>query len=132
MPRRFVLTMVAVFGAGALLLSLAGVYGAMAFDVAQRRGEIGVRMALGARPAGVVVTVLKRNGWLTLAGVALGLLTALAAARLMESLLYAVSVRDPLVYAATGALVLFAAALAASWPALRAARVDPTESLRHE
>jgi putative ABC transport system permease protein len=132
LPRRFVLTMVAVFGAAALLLSLAGVYGAMAFDVAQRRGEIGVRMALGARPAGIVMAIVKRNGLLTLAGVVLGLLTALALARVMESLLYAVSIRDPFAYVGTGALVVLAAAATASWPALRAARVDPTESLRHE
>lgn len=132
MPRRFVLAMVAAFGGAALVLALAGVYGALAFDVAQRRSEIGVRIALGARSAGVVTTILKRSGWLTVAGVTLGLLAALATARVAESLLFSVSAHDPAVYAATGGLIVLAATLTAALPALRAARVDPTVSLRHE
>jgi predicted permease len=129
--RRFALTMLAVFGGAALLLALTGVYGAIAFDVAQRRNEIGVRMALGARSGAVVAMILTRGVALTAGGIAVGVVVALVGARIVESLLYAVSAYDPFVYAATVALVAFAALAAAAAPAVRAARVDPNISLRH-
>jgi putative ABC transport system permease protein len=129
--RRFALTMLAVFGGAALLVALTGVYGAIAFDVAQRRSEIGVRMALGARSGAVVAMILARGVALTAGGIAAGVVVALAAGRIVESLLYAVSAYDPFVYAATVALVAVAALATAAAPALRAARVDPNISLRH-
>ena len=131
-PRRFNFVMIAVFGATALLLALAGIYGAVAFNVAQRTREIGVRVALGARARGVVVLVLRRSlAWVG-AGVVAGLLAAFGLARLVGSLLYGVSPHDPLAFVAAAAALLGAAIFAAWVPALRAARVDPMVALRSE
>jgi predicted permease len=130
--RRFNLTLLGVFGGGSLLLALAGIYGAIAFNVAQRTQEIGVRMALGARATGVVAMVVRRSLMLAAAGIFAGLAAALGTSRLIESLLYEVSSRDPLAYAAAAATLLLAAALASWLPAARAARVDPITALRHE
>jgi predicted permease len=131
-PRRFNLVMVGVFGATALLLALAGIYGAVAFNVAQRTREIGVRVALGAQTPSVVAMVLGKSlAWVG-AGVAVGLLAAFGAARLVASLLYGISPHDPSAYAAA-AMVLLIASVFAGWiPALRAARVDPVVALRSE
>jgi predicted permease len=131
-PRRFNFVMVGVFGATALLLALAGIYGAVAFNVAQRTREIGVRVALGAQTRSVVAMVLRNSlGWVGV-GVAAGLLAAWGAARLVASLLYGISPHDPLAYAAVAAALLIASVLAAWMPALRAARVDPMVALRSE
>ena len=131
-PRRFNFVMVGVFGATALLLALAGIYGAVAFNVAQRTREIGVRVALGAQTRSVVAIVLRRSLLWVGAGIAAGLLAALGTAQLVSSLLYGVSPHDPLAYAAVAAALLIASALAAWMPALRAARVDPMVALRSE
>jgi len=121
-----------VFGATSLLLALAGIYGSVAFSVAQRTREIGVRVALGARTASVVGMVLQKCVVWVVAGLGAGLLIALGAARVLGSLLYGVSPHDPVAYAAA-AVGLLLAALAAAWlPALRAARVDPVVALRSE
>jgi putative ABC transport system permease protein len=128
-PRLLVL-LLGIFGALALALGAVGIYGVISYAVAQRRQEIGVRMALGAS-RGDVVRLVVGNG-ITLAGVglALGVVLALAVTRLLASQLYDVGATDPLTFAAT-ALVLGTVALLASWiPARRAARVQPTESLR--
>jgi predicted permease len=131
-PRRFNFVMVGVFGATALLLALAGIYGAVAFNVAQRTREIGVRVALGAQTRSVVALVLRNSlGWVG-AGVVAGLLAAWAAARLVTSLLYGISPHDPFAYAAAGAALLTGSVVAAWVPALRAARVDPMVALRSE
>jgi putative ABC transport system permease protein len=130
--RRFNLMAFGVFGGAALLLALAGVYGAIAFNVAQRMREIGLRIALGARGASVVGLVLRRSLFIAGIGVAAGTAVALGAARLVESLLYGVPPHDPVAFAAAAIALLIAAATAALVPAMRAARVDPMSTLREE
>jgi putative ABC transport system permease protein len=131
-PRRLNLVLVGVFGGAALLLALAGIYGSIAFQVARRTHEIGVRMALGARPARVISMVVGHSMLLASIGVAVGLLTALGASRLAGSLLYGIAPHDPVSYAAAAAVLLLAAVAAGWLPALRAARVDPVTALRSE
>ena len=120
------------FAVLALVLSVVGLYGVVAYSVAQRTREIGVRMALGAQPGEVAGMVLREAGGLTVIGVGLGMLGAVGAASLMRSLLFGVSRWDVSTLAAVG-LVLGVAALLASWiPARRAAAVNPVEALRAE
>ena len=122
----------AIFAVVALLLAAVGVYGVIAYDVTQRTREIGVRMALGARPRMVLGLVFRRGLLLTLVGLAGGLVVALGATRLLRSLLYGVEPADPATYAAI-TLVLAVSAVAATWfPARRATRVDPMEAIRTE
>jgi putative ABC transport system permease protein len=129
---RFTTFVLTLFGAVGLLLAAIGIYGVMSFDVAQRTREIGIRLALGARPDRVARLVLKRGLQLAAVGTAGGLLAALAASRVMSSLLFGVSATDPLTFALV-VVVLLAVAIAATWlPAHRATRVDPIEVLRAE
>ncbi len=130
--RRFNLTLVAVFGGTALLLAVMGMYGVMAYTVAQRTQEIGIRMALGARGADVVGQFLREGGALVVIGLALGLGGAAALSQYISSLLYNTSVRDPLTFAAVAAALATVAMLACWIPARRATRVDPMVALRHE
>jgi predicted permease len=124
--------MVGVFAGLALLLAAIGLYGVIAFLVTQRTQEIGVRMALGARPASVLRLVLGRSARLAAIGIAIGLLAALAAGPILGSLLFGVRPRDPLTLATAG-VVLFLLSLTASYlPARRATRVDPVVALRAE
>jgi predicted permease len=131
-PRRFNLVMVGVFGASALLLAIAGIYGAIAFNVAQRTREIGVRIALGALHRSVVAMILRKALLLLGVGLAAGTVVALGASRVAGSLLYGVSPNDPLAFAAAIGVLLLAAVAAAFVPARRAARVDPMVALRQE
>jgi len=131
-PRRFNLVLIGVFGGAALLLALAGIYGSIAFHVVRRTHEIGVRMALGARPSRVISMIVRRSLVLGAIGVAIGLTIALGAARLASSLLYGIAPHDPVSYAAAAAVLLLAAVAAGLIPALRAARVDPVTALRSE
>jgi putative ABC transport system permease protein len=129
---RFSTTLLAAFAGLALLLAAIGIYGVMSFEVAQRTSEIGIRMALGARPADVLASVLGQGARLTMTGTAAGLAGALALTRYLRTLLFAVSPTDPMVLAAAAA-VLATVAMAAVWlPARRATRVDPIEALRVE
>jgi predicted permease len=124
--------MLAVLGVVALVLAATGLYSVMAYSVAQRTREIGLRMALGARPSDVLALVMRRGLLLTLFGVAIGVVGALALTRLAASLLVHVSATDPLVFGAA-TLFLAAVALAANYlPALRATRIDPNDALRCE
>jgi putative ABC transport system permease protein len=126
----FTTVLIAVAASVALLLGLVGIYGVVAYIVSQRTGEIGVRLALGAEPGGVAAMIVRQGGIVALAGVLAGLAGALAGGRLIESLLYNVSPRDPAVFTAT-AVALFGVATFACWlPARRAARVSPVEALR--
>ena len=125
-------TMLSAFGAVALLLSAIGIYGIMAYTVSRRTREIGVRVALGAARRDVIGLVLGRAMRLAGLGLAIGLLAALGAGRLLGSLLLGVSGSDPLTFATIG-ILLGSVALLASWlPARRAAKVDPVLALRHE
>ncbi|HSQ32337.1 MAG TPA: ABC transporter permease [Gemmatimonadaceae bacterium] len=125
-------TMFAVYGLLALALAAVGLYSVVAYNVAQRTHEMGVRIALGARVRDVVLLVLRDGFALGAAGLAIGAVIALGAARWIAPLLFKESARDPIVFGGA-ALVLLAATVAASWiPALRAARVDPQVALRAE
>jgi len=124
------LLLLGITGAVALLLGLVGIYGVVSYDVSRRRREIGIRLALGARPAQVIAVVLRTSQTAALAGVAAGLALALALAPLLRSYLYGLSPFDLRSYAQI-AVILIAAATIASWaPARRAVRINPVETLR--
>jgi ABC-type antimicrobial peptide transport system permease subunit len=129
---RFNAVLLGIFAALGVVLAGIGLYGLISFMVVERTQEIGVRMALGATPGGIVRLVLRHAAEWTAAGVAVGTAGALFVTRLLESMLFGISSKDPWTLAAA-VTVLFAAALAAAWiPALHAARVDPIEALRRE
>ena len=130
--RRFNLLLVAVFAATALLLALGGVFGVLAYSVAQRTREIGVRIALGATTSNVLKMVLRQGALTTLVGMAIGLLGCFLLTRFMRSLLFEVGPGDPLTLTAVGLLLVVAAAIASYIPARRAAKVDPMVALRYE
>ena len=116
----------------ALLMAALGLYGVLAFSVSQRTGEIGIRMALGARPADILNLVLRQGVLLLATGLVLGLAGALAVTRLLTSLLSGVSATDPATFLAVGGILLAVAMLACYVPARRAARVEPMAALRYE
>jgi predicted permease len=129
---RFNAVLLGIFAALGLALAGIGLYGLISFLVAQRTQEIGVRMALGATPGGIVRLVLRSAAGWTAAGAAVGTAGALLVTRLLESMLFGVTSKDPWTLAAAVS-VLFGAVLAAAWiPARHAARVDPVEALRSE
>jgi predicted permease len=120
------------FGVLALALACVGIYGIMAYSVANRRNEIGIRLALGAQPGQVRGMILRESTGLAIAGVVLGVAAALLLTRLVKTMLYGIEPWDPLTMIG-GVVILQAVALAASWiPARRAAGVQPMEALRHE
>ena len=126
----FTVVLLALAAAVALALGVVGIYGVMSYIVNQRTGEIGVRLALGAEPRRVAAQIVRQGGVVALTGVAIGLGAAFMGSRLMESLIYGVSSRDPWILAGTTATLL-AVALVACWlPARRAARLSPLEALR--
>ena len=129
---RFTMLLLVVFGGVALLLATVGVYGVISYSVAQRTRELGIRIALGARRAHLVRLVLGQGLGLAGVGVAVGVVAALAATRLLSSLLFGVSPTDPATFAAIALLLLAVAAAASLVPARRAARADPMAALRAE
>ncbi|HTL04887.1 MAG TPA: FtsX-like permease family protein, partial [Gemmatimonadales bacterium] len=129
---RFGTTMFLAFGGLALLLAAIGLYSLIAYDVAQRTRELGVRVALGSSMGGVLRLIVAGGLRMVLIGVAAGSLLAFWAARWMEGLLFQQSPRDPLVFAVVAALLLLVSVVASLLPALRAARTDPIEALRLE
>jgi predicted permease len=129
---RLMATLSSLFAGLAVLLACVGLYGVMAYAVARRTNEIGIRMALGAGRAQIVGTILRDSALLILAGVALGLPFAIAAARLISSRLYGLKPADPMTIAGAIILLTAVAALAGYIPARRATKVDPLVALRNE
>jgi predicted permease len=126
----FTLVMLAIAGAMALLLGIVGIYGVISYSVSQRTREIGIRIALGARETALAAMIVRQGVLLAAAGVALGLLAAVALTRIMSSFLFAVSPVDPLTYSAVAAGLIAVAAAASYLPASRAAAINPIEALR--
>jgi ABC-type antimicrobial peptide transport system permease subunit len=127
---RLIAVLLGLFAAVALSLAVMGIYGVLSFAVAQRTGEIGIRMALGAERRSVLAMVLRDGAALALVGLTIGLLAALAMTRVLRAMLFEVTTTDPVTYVAMAG-VLAVAVLAASWiPARRAASVDPVVALR--
>jgi predicted permease len=120
------------FGGLAILLASVGLYGVLSYSVARRTNEIGIRVALGARPSRVLGMVFRETLRMVAAGIGIGLALAMAATRLVASRLYGLSTNDPLTIAAASAVLMAVAALACYLPARRAARVDPQVALRYE
>jgi predicted permease len=131
-PRRFQTGLLGLFSLIALVLASVGIYGVMHYSVTQRTHEIGIRMALGARPGDVLRMVIRQGLTLALAGLAVGLAGAWWLTRVLASLLYGVTPADPPTFLAVSFLLTIVAALATSIPAWRAANVDPLLSLRHD
>jgi putative ABC transport system permease protein len=130
--QRFQTLLLGAFAATALLLAAIGVYGVVSYSVSQRTGEIGIRMALGARPRDVLRLVIGQGLTLTVLGLVLGLAGALGLTRLMAGLLFGVSAKDPLTFCVTALLLTAVALLAALVPARRATKVDPLAAIRNE
>lgn len=129
-PQRFTTVLLGSFAAAAIVLAAVGLYAVLAFGVSERRREIGLRMALGARGGHLVRMIMGQGVSLTLAGLTVGLVLAAMLTRLMSGLLFDVAPTDPLTFAAVGAMLVCAAALAGWLPARRAVRIDPLVVMR--
>jgi predicted permease len=128
--QQLTLWLLGAFAAAALVLAAIGIYGLLAYSVEQRRQEVGIRRALGARPADIVRLVLRQGLGLTLAGIAAGLAGAFLIGRALEALLFHVSPTDPVIYAGMALLFLTVALIASYLPARRALQVDPVVAIR--
>jgi ABC-type antimicrobial peptide transport system permease subunit len=128
----FTLVLLGIAGALALALAVIGIYGVIAYVVAQRTREIGIRSALGARPGQLEQMFLRQGLALTGVGLVVGCVAAIALGRWVSSLLFGVGPFDPVTYVAALGVIMAAAALASYVPARRAARIDPSETLRRE
>ena len=129
---RFNTTLLSIFAGVALVLTLVGLYGVMSYSVAQRTNEIGIRLALGAQTRDVLWMIVKQGSILIVLGLTFGLAGAFAATRLIESLLFGVTTKDPFTFAAAAVLLATVALLACYIPAWRATKVDPLRALRYE
>ncbi len=131
-PQKVAANLLSALGLIALILAAAGLYSVMAYAVSQRTREIGIRMALGARPRKVLADVMGQGAALTMAGLAVGIALSLAGARLVEGMLVQVSANDPATFAGAGIFLAVVALVASYLPARRAAKVDPMVALRLE
>jgi ABC-type antimicrobial peptide transport system permease subunit len=130
--RRFALEILGIFAIVAFLLACVGIYGVMAYAISQRTGEIGLRMALGARRGDILRVVLNDAALMVIAGVGVGLVGSLLLTRFLQTLLFDVKPTDPLTFGALTILLAGVALLASFIPARRASRIDPLVALRHE
>jgi predicted permease len=130
--QRFNMSLLTLFGVLAVVLATVGVYGVMAYGVTQRTRELGIRLALGARASSVQAMVLRQGLGITLLGLGLGLVGALALSRLLTTLLYRVSPTDPKVLSAAVLILAGVSVVACLIPAIRATKVDPIDALRSE
>ena len=131
-PQRFVALLLSLFATLALIQALIGIYGVMSYAVTQRRRELGIRMALGAQPRNILSLVLRRGMKLTLIGMALGLVGAVASTRLLRDMLFGIKPVDPLTFGAMTLLLICISLVACFLPARRATKVDPMNVLRSE
>jgi ABC-type antimicrobial peptide transport system permease subunit len=120
------------FGVLALMLSVTGIYGLAAYTVSRRVREIGIRVAIGARPAQVLRLIFARTGALVIAGAAAGLVLGVAGSGVLSSIVYQASSRDPVVIGSAVLAIAAVALAAACGPARRALRIDPVQALRHD
>lgn len=130
--QRFAMTLLGIFAGLALALAAIGIYGVISYFVSQRTQEVGIRMALGARRADVLKLILGQGTRMAFIGVAIGLAVSLALTRLMGTMLYGVSARDPMTFTGVALLLVLAAIFACFVPAWRASNVDPMVALRYE
>ena len=130
--RRSSMALLAALAAAACVLAFVGVYGVMAFGVTERSREIGVRVALGARPVDVARTILTQGAWLTAAGITIGLVLAGLAGGVLGALLFGVTPLDPPTFLVVAIITAAAGLLATAMPAVTAMRIDPTAALRGE
>jgi len=126
----FTMILLTIAASVALMLGVIGIYGVVSYIVSQRTAEIGIRLALGAQPRTLMRMIIVQSGSVTVVGIILGVVAALAGGRLIESLLFDVNPRDPAVFAATAVTLLVIAVLACWLPARRASRLNPIEVLR--
>ncbi len=131
-PRRFSVFLITVFAGITLVLSSIGIYSVISYSVAQRRNELGIRMALGAQARDILKLVVGQGFKLILLGILIGLAGAFAVTRLLSSLLFNVSTRDPFIFIVISLSLAFVALLASYIPARRATKVDPMMALRYE
>ena len=131
-PRKFNMMLFTLFAVIAMLLAALGIYGVMAYSVAERTHEVGIRMALGAQKSDVLGLIIRKGMSITLIGIAVGLAIAFALTRLMATLLFGVTPTDAMTFAAVSAFVMLVALFACYIPARRATKVDPLVALRYE
>jgi ABC-type antimicrobial peptide transport system permease subunit len=129
---QFTMVLLAIAAIVSMMLGTIGIYGVMSYIVSRRTAEIGVRLALGAEPAGIAGQILKQGAIVTTIGIAIGLAAAWAGGRLMTSVLYGISARDPLIYSLTASAMLAVALIACWMPARRASRLNPLIALRSD
>jgi ABC-type antimicrobial peptide transport system permease subunit len=132
LPMHAAIVSLGAFGVLALMLSITGIYGLAAYTVSQRVREIGIRVAIGARPTQVLRLIFARTGTLVAVGAAAGLALGVAGANVLSSIVYQASSRDPVVIVAAVLAIALVGLAAAFGPARRALRINPVQALRHE
>jgi ABC-type antimicrobial peptide transport system permease subunit len=131
-PRRAPVMLLSVFGGLAMILAMLGIYGVLAFSVAQRTSEFGVRMALGATPAGIAALVLKTGSLVVALGIVIGMAGYMALNRVVATLLFSTPSLDPEMLLVAPLLLALVALAACLVPAMRATRIEPVNALRHD